>query len=421
MSERLRSLQKQLEELTTKETAFARSITLGEDGKMTNEQRQTLTGHQEAISAVQLLAEAEQRSIDLEKSKVQTEVETRTAVDTKDFQLLTEKKILLAFARGLSLNAIGLDNNEIKVLQAARMRTYEAQSRGMTVGTNADGGFLTFDYFSKKLIDKLRDYAGVMQLCEIMTTSTGNDFYMPSVDDADQEAVLVSEATSPGEDKLAVGRTIVGSHKLSTKVFRVSNELLTDSIIEVEALLMEKMKQRFGKAINRYATVGTGVAQPLGYATTSASHALEFAVAVSGEVSYEELNRLVSAINKAYLTEGGGKFAMSQWTEQSLRTVMDGAGRPIWGLGDMSKGNPNTLFGYPIVTNNHMGALDTDTPAISFGAHSTAHVVRMVNTIDIKRSEQRYFETDEVGFVGFKRFDAKAKQPEAVAILKGLV
>ena len=421
MSERLRELQQALEKQTQEETAFARSIKLEVGQAMTSEERTTLENLQAAISSTQLLAEAEKRSIDLEKMKVEGEVELRTAVDTRDLKTLTEKKLLVAFARGISLNSLGLNNNELEFLKAARANTFVEQQRGMNIGTPADGGYLTFDYFSKKLIDKLRSYSGVMELCEIMYTSTGNPFYMPTVDDADDEAVAIDEATAATQDKLPIGRKTLGAYKYSTKIFKVSNELLTDSIIEIEALLLNKMRARFGKSINRLGTFGTGVAQPTGYALAGQGQAQDLAVAVSGAVSYAELNTLVGSVNRAYLQEGTAKWSMNQWTEQSLRTVNDGAGRPIWGIGDLSKGNPNTLFGFPIVINNHMSNLNVASAAISFGAHDLAHTVRIVNGTDIKRSDQVYFETDEIGFVGFKRYDAKAKQPEAIGILKGKV
>ncbi|WP_197386079.1 phage major capsid protein, partial [Ralstonia pseudosolanacearum] len=78
-----------------------------------------------------------------------------------------------------------------------------------------------------------------------------------------EEGELLGENESATEDDIDFGSGSLGAHKLSSKVIRVSNELLSDSSIDMETFLAGRIASRIGRAESRLLVQGTGAGKPL--------------------------------------------------------------------------------------------------------------------------------------------------------------
>lgn len=417
MSNRLVELKRALEKGYADEQAFARSLDPAVT-PLTADQEAQLDKHDKGIKSFKRLIEAEERSITLEADRVQIARENEEILRNKGAKMdveAIEKKLFVAFVRGMNFDTMKLSADETAVLRIAKEKALE-RSQGTDV--SAEGGYLTFETFSSKLIKGLKEYGGLIEAVDVLTTSNGNTINFPTNDDTANKATPIAERAVAGVSNLVFGTKAWGADKYSTGIFTVSSELITDSIIDIEAYIMQMCIERFGRALNFYGTIGTGAA---GQATGLAKLANGFTqtdLVADTAITYNELVNLVQSVDKAYRRRGA--FVMSDDFEKGIRLVKDSTGQPIWSMGDMAKANPATILGYPIITNTDMGSLTADGNAVvvSFGDHKAGYLLRQVGNVPMKKSEHFAFDSDETAFVGFMRFDGKPRDTKAVKQLK---
>lgn len=423
MSERLKELKKTLEKAYQDEQGFARSLPTDlNTNPLTDEQVQTLDRHDLAIKATKKLIEAEERSISLELSKAEIAKTNEETLKTNGANMTTaeiEKKLMVSYMRSQKLDDSTLNKSELAVLRLARERSLEL-SRSQGTDVPAEGGFLTFETFSSQLIKSLKDFGGFAEAVDILTTSNGNTINFPTNDDTANMATPIGERIAAGTSNLTFGRRTWGSHKFTSGIFTVSNELLYDSIIDLEAFVMEAMRERFGRAINFYGTKGAlaNTSTPIGIATLGNGYT-QTGLISNAVVSYDELVALTLRLDKAYRKKADTAWMLNDDTERVLRIMKDDNELPIWTMGDIRGGRPSTLLGYPIITNTDMDNLGSnDRVPISFGSHKTGYRHRQVGYVPFKKSTEYAFDSDEAAFVGFMRFDGKPRDTKAVVQLR---
>jgi HK97 family phage major capsid protein len=87
-------------------------------------------------------------------------------------------------------------------------------------------------------------------------------------------------------------------------------------------------------------------------------------------------------------------------------------------MGDYAKGVPATLLGKPYEINNDIPDIGAGARSVAFGDFQKGYRARYVNSISIKRLEEIYAESDEVGFVSFMSIDGKVFDSNAIKLLK---
>ena len=98
-----------------------------------------------------------------------------------------------------------------------------------------------------------------------------------------------------------------------------------------------------------------------------------------------------------------------------LRKLKDGSGNYLWG-GDLSKGQEQTLLGKPVIINNAMASMTTGQKPLLFGAFQYFGIADRAG-ITIKRLEELYAATGQVGFRAYKRFDSRVLLNSALKYL----
>jgi HK97 family phage major capsid protein len=100
----------------------------------------------------------------------------------------------------------------------------------------------------------------------------------------------------------------LGAKKLSSKIIRVSNELLQDSGVDIEAFLAGRIASRLGRGEAKYLVLGTGSGSPLQPKGLAASVTNTKATASATAFTWKELNALKHAVDPAY--RNGPKSAL---------------------------------------------------------------------------------------------------------------
>lgn len=349
-----------------------------------------------------------------ERARLMDTVETDGIVNpgTPDERSETEaekayRDAFVAFCRhGMSQ----LDGEQRKVLQAGFV---PGEQRAQGVGTNSAGGYLVPAGFRANLIRAMKAYGAVQQVAQVIETDSGNTLPWPTVDDTSNVGVILAENTQLAEQDVTLGTANLDAYLLSSKLTRVSIQLIQDSAIDVEQLIPSLHGERLGRGANVYLTTGTGSSQPDGIVTNAATGVT---AASATAITSDEVIDLVHSIDPAYRNERS-QFMLADATLAKIRKLKaSGSGEYLW-QPSVQVGVPDTLFGYPIVVNQQMPAATTGNKSVLFGDFFAGYVVRLVRGIQAIRFDERYMDYLQVGFTSFLRFDGTQQNASAYKAL----
>lgn len=280
--------------------------------------------------------------------------------------------------------------------------------RAQSAFTGTSGAYTIPQGFVYNLERAMLAYNGVRGAgVEVMRTDSGNQLPWPTVNDTSNQGELIAENTGVNNQDVAFGQTVFGAYKFSSKQVLVPAELMEDSAFNMSDTVSSLLGERLGRVQAQYETTGTGVGQPQGLAT-----AATLGVNASGAYNaspnpyvYDDLIELIHSIDPAYRSDSSVGFMMNDAILKVLRKVKDSYGRPL--LEDTTSGVLSRIKGYPVYLNQKMASAPAvGAVEILFGAFRKFKC-RDVATIRMKRLEERYADSDQIGFIAFIRSDSK--------------
>ncbi|KAA9357231.1 phage major capsid protein [Larkinella humicola] len=289
-----------------------------------------------------------------------------------------------------------------------------ANSRAQSAASGAAGGYLVPREFSRELEVALKAYGGMLELGRIWGTGTGATVDWPTVDDTGVKGRILtagSDAT-PGSTDLGFGNKTFGAYTYTSDVIKVDNALVQDSDFDLGALITEAMGIRFGRIQNEHYTKGTGVNQPEGVVTSAGVFNTGVAATV---ITADNLLDLLHSVNRAY--RRNAKYTLNDLTLAAVRKLKDSQGRYIWQMGDITKGSPDTIWGYQYIVNDDLADIAASAKTVGFGDFSR-YIIRNVAQPLITRLTERFAEYNQTAYVGFMRTDARLLNAGAVKFLQ---
>lgn len=379
------------------------------DGTMTSEQRskweEMRSAHnllQEQIDREQELRSQDQRFIE---ANAEQHAEQRGRDNGERSQDEQRSAAFDAFVR----RGLG------ELTTAERQVLDEMRAQAASVGDK--GGFTVPTTLLNKVLERMKAYGGIAGLAQLITTDAGNTIEWATSDGTEEEGELIGENVAATEGDVLFGTDSLGAHKLSSKVIRVSNELLADSGIDMEAYLANRLASRMGRGEARYLVKGTGAGSPLQPKGLEASTLVGKVTAASGAFTWQEVNGLIHSIDPAYRAAPKFALAFNDATLQQLEEMVDGNGRPLW-LPSIDADRPATILKQRYVIDQAIA--DIGASAKFMYAGDFEHfIVRRVRYMALKRLVERYAEYDQTGFLGFHRFGCVLQDTAAIKALQG--
>ena len=272
------------------------------------------------------------------------------------------------------------------------------------IGTGAAGGFTVSPEFRDKLIETQRWYGPMLQEAEVIHTETGAQLPWPTNDDTANVGAILSENTQVTEQDVTFDTANIDAYMYTSKMVRVSYQLMQDSAFNLGVWLPRKLGTRLGRILNQHFTTGTGTNQPDGIVTSAAVGATSTgSFAATGGVSFDNLIDLIEALDPAY---GGGE-GLKFMGHQSVRKEPS-----------VKEGVPNQVQGYPFILNNDMPTLAASSKSLLFGNIRDAYLIRIVRDMQTMRLQERYADFLQVGFLAFERADGTLQDANAVRVLQ---
>ncbi|MFZ5829813.1 MAG: phage major capsid protein [Planctomycetota bacterium] len=307
---------------------------------------------------------------------------------------------------------VGLNPNrrsiDIAILPTAGMRDLQRRYRehrdDVNVNTTvATGGYTIPEGFVNSLEVSMLAFGGPRQVATILRTSGGGDLPWPTATDTANKGALLTEETTVGDSVAPTfGQIEFKAYKFSSKLVKVSAEILQDSAFDLANELGRMLGERLGRIEADYFTTGTGNDQPQGITAAAAGKTTASATAVTAD----ELMDMVHSVDPAYRGMPGVGWMMHDSILLAIRKLKDGEGRYIWQSG-MQSAEPDRLLNYPITINQSMASTLAATNKVAVFGALRKFVIRDAGTIRLRRLVERYADTDQEGFVAFTRSDSR--------------
>ena len=315
-----------------------------------------------------------------------------------------------AHRQAVAALGVNLGQSEITLPLSNTMgaRRFQAVARrgqfqnAMQTIPGGSGGFLVPEGFIPRFETALQAYGPMLRTSEILRTSTANPMPWPTGDDTSNTGEQVGENTdSDGSTEPTLGQTTFSAYPFSSKMVKVSFQLVRDSAIDFASLIGDMLGERLGRILNTKCTTATGAATPKGILTGLTTGKT---TASATAIVTDELLDLAHSVDQAHRGAPGVGWMLNDGVLLALRKLKDGDGQYIWSPG-LRDGQPDTLLGYRYHTNSDMQAtVATGTTTVIFGDLSK-YKIRQVGSIRLRRLEERYAELDQIAFIAFLEAD----------------
>jgi len=289
------------------------------------------------------------------------------------------------------------------------------ERRALSAGTAGAGGTLVAaEQFVAELIKTLDETVAIRNLATKIALTESDTLGAPSLDTDIEDGTWTTEVANIDEDTaMATGTRAMVPNWLAKRI-KVSDRLLRISAIPVEQLVRDRLSYKLGIAQEKGFLTGSGSGQPLGVFTASASGISTARDVVCGSTTAFTADALQDV---KYSLKG------QYWGRPSTRWLIHRDGwKQIGKLKDTTNqylfqpsfqlGQPDMLLGVPIIMSEFVP--NTFTTGLYVGMLGDFSFYWVVDSlmVQIKRLDELYAETNQVGFIGRIELDGAPVREE---------
>ena len=278
-------------------------------------------------------------------------------------------------------------------------------------GTDSEGGYLVPDEFERTLVEALEEENVFRTLAHVIRTSSG-DRKIPVVA-SKGSASWVDEEGAYQESDDAFSQVSIGAYKLGTMI-KVSEELLADSVFDLEAYISKEFARRIGAREEESFFNGDGKGKPLGILAAAGGAEVGVTAASATAITADEVIDLFYSLKAPY--RKNAVWVLNDATVKQIRKLKDSTGQYLW-QPSLVAGTPDTILGRPVKTSAFMPTAAAGAKTIAFGDFKYYWIAdRQGRTF--KKLSELYAANGQVGFMGTQRVDGKLILPETIKVLQ---
>lgn len=293
----------------------------------------------------------------------------------------------------------------------------------MIAGSDPDGGYFVLPDLDKSIMKLAQEEIAMMDLAQVVTTSSS--VYNKRVRISGSGYTWEGEETHPETTETPKYSVLAFPVHTIAANPSISQELLQDADVNVEAELMEAMNADFVEGIGDALINGNDNRRPRGLlsyptvmeanwkwgslAYTKTGAAAGFATENAGDAL---INTLYS-LKTPYL--GNATWLMNRSTLAEIRKMKDGQGNYLW-QPSFQIGQPDTLLGYGLRLDSKMPNLGAGATPIAFGDFRRGYLVVRRSGMTLIRDQ--YTQKPYVVFSTRMRLGGGVQNFEAIKLLK---
>lgn len=311
-------------------------------------------------------------------------------------------------------NAVGNDEKKGRATDeykkqfwnSMRKKNFFDVSNVLTIGEDAEGGYLVPDEYEKKLVEGLEDEVFFRGMAHVIRTSSG-DRKIPIIT-GHGEAAWMDEGEQFTESDDTFGQTSISAYKLGTLI-KVSDELLNDSVFDLAGYISREFARRIGAKEEEAFFIGDGKGKPTGIFDTKGG--AQTGVTTSGAgITFDDVMDLYYSLRAPYRNKAS--WILNDSTVKAIRKLKDANGNYIW-QPSVREGEPDRILNRPYKTSIYVPELAAGNRVMSFGDYSYYWIADRQGR-SFKRLNELYATTGHVGFLACERLDGKLILPEAI-------
>ncbi|MHB1453928.1 MAG: phage major capsid protein [Saccharofermentanales bacterium] len=295
--------------------------------------------------------------------------------------------------------------------RSMRTKNYFDAQNALQIGTDSEGGYLVPDEFERILIEALQEENIFRSIAKVIATSSG-DRKIP-VAAAKGEASWVEEEGPIPESDDTFGQVSIGAFKLATMI-KVSEELLNDSIFNLESYIAKEFARRIGAKEEEAFFVGDGSGKPTGIFNATGGATLGVTAASATVLTMDELIDLFYSLKSPY--RKNAVFVTNDATVKAIRKLKDGSGQYLW-QPSITIGQPDTVLNKPVRTSSYVPTIASTAKTIAFGDFNYYWVADRQGR-SFQRLNELFAATGQVGFKATQRVDGKLTLAESIKYLQ---
>ena len=318
------------------------------------------------------------------------------------------------------------DADVIRAMARGEVRSHVFERRALSTNTATKGPETVPQSFYDVIQEQLATLSPMLDasVVTLLTTASGEDIKVP-VQAARMAGTAVAEGATYDESDPEFTNLTLRSHKVGTLTL-ISDELISDAGIDIVSFLGRQMGLALGTAVGSLLTVGTGTIQPNGIVNATGTVAARTGgTGVGGAFIGDDLIALMHAVDSVYAAQPGAGFMMSRATLGAVRALKGAEGYLFQPFADAS--TPGRLLGYPVYENPFVPGIGTAAASSAITGKSVlfgdlrAYHSRVVGGIEIVRSDDAYFTSDQVAFKARIRVggDLGGGRTDAVKFFRG--
>ncbi len=287
------------------------------------------------------------------------------------------------------------------------------EQKAMTVGTDANGGYLAPEEFGSELIKLLNEYSPIRQYARVVNISAPEIVYPRRV--TGTAAHWVAEIDDRTESGMTFEQVKLTPFELATYT-DVSNQLLADNSYGLEGELLSDFAESFGITEGAAFVKGTGIGQPKGLLTAAGIQEVKTGVAAAFP-STNPADVIIGMYHAIATTHAhNGVWLMNRKTLGTIRQWKDGTGRYLV-LDPITVGGASTLLGRPIVEVPDMDDIGAGKFPILFGDLSGYRIVDRLG-LETLRDPYTIKLKGQTRFHAWKRVGADITHPDRFVKLR---
>lgn len=293
--------------------------------------------------------------------------------------------------------------------------------KSLSVGSDPDGGYFVEPDTSGRIVTKIFETSPMRQVANVMTIGTNALEGIYDLDESD--AGWVGETQSrpeTGTPKIAAWSIPV--HEMYAEP-RITQKLLDDSMVNVEAWLADKVSTKFARKENAAFVNGDGVGKPRGFLTYASGTTLPGTIQqrntgvsggfATGSAGADILISTIYGLKQGY--RSGSNWFMPRSATAEVRKLKASDGSYLWQPGIMA-GQPATLLGYSVIEFEDMPDIAADSLSIAFGDMNEAY--QIVDRVGVRVLRDPYTAKPYIKFYTTKRVGGDVLNFEAIKIIK---
>jgi len=298
--------------------------------------------------------------------------------------------------------------------------TFDGIDKKAISSTDANGGYAIPTELDRQVYVRLGKQVPMRTVCRVITVGTPDYKKLVSVGGATGEWVGETDTrNTTSTPELKEVTPYMGERSAKPKATATA---LEDMFFDAEGWLIGELVKEFSEADNAAYTSGDGDKKPRGFLDYTQSESVD-GVRTFGQIqkvlsgasatfTADDLLNVVYAMKQAH--RANASWMMARLTVAHVRKLKDEVGAYVW-QPSLQLGQPNGLFGYPVVESDDMPVMAGDSVSVAFANWQDAYYI--VDRVGMNTLRDPYSAKPYVEFYTRRRTGGMLVEDEALKLL----